>query len=121
MKVELVDINRAFEVLRGLVKERDCRCAGCAALLEPKGESFLPIGPRRSVRIKPATLYLECPGCHKRYALPADVDKEATRRMAAHKRQADAQTPNTCPECGTRMVPEGRCLVCHACGHSRCG
>jgi len=27
---------------------------------------------------------------------------------------------DVCPECGSIMVPEGRCFVCR-CGYSRCG
>jgi len=34
---------------------------------------------------------------------------------------ADKPPFDMCPECGTRMQPEGRCLTCPACGFSRCG
>lgn len=26
-----------------------------------------------------------------------------------------------CPECGSRMEPNGRCFVCRVCGFSKCG
>ena len=26
-----------------------------------------------------------------------------------------------CPECDSRMIPQGGCMVCYACGYSKCG
>jgi hypothetical protein len=121
MKIEPADLDRALKVLEGLVKDRNLRCGACGTLLAPKSKPPWPVGPGLSDRSRPDTLYLECPGCHKRYALPADVREEAARRMVAHKCQADPPTSDTCPECGSGMVPEGRCFVCYACGYSRCG
>jgi len=34
---------------------------------------------------------------------------------------ADRLPPDACPECFARMLHEGRCLTCPACGYSKCG
>ena len=26
-----------------------------------------------------------------------------------------------CPDCDSRMIPEGGCMVCYTCGYSKCG
>ena len=26
-----------------------------------------------------------------------------------------------CPDCHSRMIPQGGCMVCYACGYSKCG
>ena len=34
---------------------------------------------------------------------------------------ADKLPPDAYPECFARMLPEGRCMTCPACGYSKCG
>ena len=53
---------------------------------------------------------------------PANPLKRETvlRQSPMPPAKPSKQPADVCPECGSIMIPEGRCFVCR-CGYSKCG
>ena len=67
-------------------------------------------------------------------ALPSISDKPVQAEPAVHIPRNEMQVPffetdldpqdsisAPCPECGSQMEHEGGCVICRACGYSKCG
>ena len=121
MKVESTDLDRALAMARRMVEDQDCRCATCSRLLEPGSEAVLLPGPGPLFRREVTELRLDCTHCKTRNPLTWGFEQELAGQLGAAKGQAGRETPDTCPECGARMEPDGGCFFCRSCGYSQCG
>jgi hypothetical protein len=121
MNVELNDLDRALALARRMVEDHDCRCVTCDGRFEVTSEVVMLSGAGPLFQRKLAKLRFECTACNTRTPLPWGFEEELSGRLDAGEAQGGRKPPDVCPECGSRMEPNGRCFVCRGCGHSTCG
>jgi hypothetical protein len=130
MKIDSLQVHRAFELVHEIVKRENWRCRKCDRLLSPRSEFFLPFRFDPSVSTA-EELSLWCEHCVLRYCVPRRCQTEirnALRQSNGQLKPSPVPPANplrprgdVCPECGSLMEPNGRCFVCRACGYFRCG
>ena len=51
---------------------------------------------------------------------PGEQSKEINQETQLNNHKTEQDTKSVCPECGEPMSFEGGCVICKACGYSKC-
>jgi RNase P subunit RPR2 len=119
MRIDSMKTIQAFSLVKEIVNRENWRCRKCDRLLGPGSEFFLPFRFDPSAK-RTENLFLRCEQCGLHYSIPRRCQSEI-RRSLRQPEKPRKPAAAACPECGQRMLPEGRCLTCPACGFSKCG
>ncbi len=113
-----VSISEVYDQLKGIrcpstIRQKDMSCTSCPDAIA-------------RVLIKVAS-FIES-GEHNAFDVPAPSLPRKAERPAAGAIATEATAPkqnafglHRCPECGGELAHEGGCVICRACGFSKCG
>jgi hypothetical protein len=103
MKIDATKVERAFALIKGIIRREDWRCRKCDRVLGVGSEFFLPFHYDPTAK-RTEDVFLWCKNCHCSYVIPRRAQAEI-RKVLKQPDERQQPTAGTRRECSKRRKP----------------